>query len=256
MTLKIIRGAFIGIILGVVAGVALSGGMYLKKIIDSNNQSILTADEAAAQVFYEDSEALYTDMAGATDAVYDINTDPPECTDLQDAILRFHVRANSNRDEDIAIKYAVRDAVLTELGGEITGDKTRDEVLLYLSNNLEHIEETALKAIHEAGYGYTVKVYISNDYFPIRQYGEMVIPAGVYQALRIDIGLAEGENFWCLLYPMMCYTIDSGAVVSKEDGERLASELTAEQYEKLFLDRDVEDNGVEVRFKLLEWLGL
>ena len=205
---------------------------------------------------YADLEAVYTDTAGATDAVYDVNDNPPECTDLQDIILRFHVRANSNSEEDIALKYTVRDAVLTELGGELTGDKSREEVMSYLNDNLDRIEKIALDTIHEEGYDYTVKVYIADDYFPIRQYGELVLPAGVYQALRVDIGLAEGENFWCILYPMMCYTVDSGAVISKGDEEKLEDALTEEQFKKLFVDRDVEDNDIEVRFKLLEWLGL
>lgn len=264
MIYKIMRGAFLGIFLGVVIGMALTGGMYLNRMIGAENDEIMTAENDAAQVFNVDNYAgtgsasgnLSFELAGATDAEYEVNTNPPACDDLQDVILRFHVRAHSNRQVDLDIKYAVRDAVLAELGSKLNGDMSRDEVLEYIGNNLDYIEQIALDTIREAGYGYTVKVYISNDYFPIRQYGEMVLPAGVYQALRIDIGLAEGENFWCILYPMMCYTVDTGAVVSKEDEKELAEKLSEEQYKELFVDRDTADKEVKIRFKLLEWLGL
>ena len=114
----------------------------------------------------------------------------------------------------------------------------------------------AVASIKEAGYEYKVRVYISIDYFPIRQYGELVLPAGEYEALRIDIGEAEGENFWCILYPMMCYPLEAGAVVSKEDGEKLKSVLDEDDYEKLFVEHDEKAEGeVKVRFKLLELLG-
>lgn len=271
MVYKIVRGAFLGIFLGVVIGMALTGGMYLNRLILDRNEGIISAENDSAQVFNEFDYAdasqendfggasvldLDTGLAGATDAEYEVNTNPPECSDLQDVILRFHVRANSNRQVDLDIKYAVRDAVLAELGSKLNGDMSRDEVLEYIENNLDYIKEIAIDTIREEGYGYAVKVYISNDYFPIRQYGEMVLPAGVYQALRIDIGLANGENFWCILYPMMCYTVDSGAVVSKEDENELAEKLSEEQYRELFVDRGTEDKEVKIRFKLLEWLGL
>lgn len=270
MGYKIARGAFFGIFIGVIFGVAVSGGMYLNGLIGSRTETIQSAENDAIQVFNTDySETQMYDswgntltpdvnvsLAGDNDAQIDFDSNTPECEDLQDVILRFHVRANSDRQVDIDLKHTVRDAILTELGNELKGNMSREEVLEYIGDNLDYVEQIALDTIREAGYGYTVKVYISNDYFPIRQYGEMVLPAGIYQALRVDIGLAHGENFWCILYPMMCYTVDSGAVVSKEDEELLADKLTEEQYEKLFVERDVEDNEVKARFKLLEWLGL
>ena len=132
---------------------------------------------------------------------------------------------------------------------------SRDEVMIYLTQNLNSIEMIARTVIVENGFSYNIDAYISDEYFPIRQYGDMVLPAGQYQALRIDIGEAKGENFWCILYPMMCYSVDTAAVVSKEDGKELARSLSDEEYEKLFIERDVEKQDVKVKFKFLEWLG-
>lgn len=244
---RIARGAVIGIFLGVVGGIGLSYGIHFKNILEGN---MMAKYDDAAEVFGVNDDG--------TDAVElkTANTNPPECTSLQDAILRFHVKANSDSSEDIALKYAVRDAVLMEIGGELEGNHTKEEVLLYLSENLEQIQEIAVRTIDEAGFTYPVNVYISNDYFPIRQYGDMVFPAGEYQALRIDIGVAQGENFWCVLYPMTCYTYDSAAVITKEDAEELERCLSAEEYEKLFINREVDKKDVKVKFKLLEWLGI
>lgn len=249
MTTKILRGTFLGIVLGLVAGVLISYGIYYY-----NRGSAVGADnviEQTAMSVFGGEESIIPDPAKGGGQ---LNLNPPECNDLEDVILRFHVKANSNSDEDLALKYTVRDAVLVEIGGKLKGNLTRDDVLSYLKDNLDDIRDIAMKTIWEEGYDYDVNVYIANDFFPVRQYGELVLPAGNYQALRIDIGVAKGENFWCILYPMMCYTVDSGAVVSKNDEKKLERELSSEEYKKLFIDKDTGDNEVKVKFKLLDWL--
>ncbi|MDE6026368.1 MAG: stage II sporulation protein R [Lachnospiraceae bacterium] len=246
---RIMRGACIGIFLGVVGGVGLSYGLHFKSIIEGNMESKYT--DEVVNVFAENGQS---DINIDADGLLTANTNPPECTSLEDVILRFHVKANSNSDEDIALKYAVRDAVLMEIGGELEGNKTRQEVMDYLAANLWHIQDIAADVVAKQGFAYPINVYISNDYFPIRQYGDMVFPAGEYQALRIDIGQAEGENFWCVLYPMTCYTYDSAAVITNEDAEEIARCISPEEYEKLFVNREVKKDKVKVRFKILDWL--
>lgn len=243
---RIARGAIIGIFLGVIGAIAIGNIMYFNKIMNYKNEEY-NALSSVAVVASNNEET-----APGAEGIYGV-----ECHDLQDVVLRFHVRANSNSDEDIALKYSVRDAILFEYGDILQSDMTRDEVFSYLATELEHIEEIATLTLNNLGYSYPVKVYFSTDYFPIRQYGEMVFPAGYYDALRVDIGKAEGENFWCILYPMMCYTLDSGAVLSGEDGEKLKDALGEEEYNKLFIKRDIEeDEDVKIKFKFLEWLGM
>ncbi|MBE5944446.1 MAG: hypothetical protein E7258_05960 [Lachnospiraceae bacterium] len=239
---RIIRGSFIGIFLGVVGAIAIGNVMHLVKI--SRNQPYDNL-EAAIE---EDQEEVFSHSSISADE---------NCQDIKDVVLRFHVKANSNSNEDIELKYLVRDAILYEFAAVLEDTMTREETILYYESNLEEIEKVAELTIKEAGYDYSVKAYISNDYFPTRQYGEMVLPAGYYEALRVDIGEAKGENFWCILYPMMCYTIDSAAVISNEDGKELKELVGEAEYEKLFIKRDMEeDDKVEIRFKFLEWFGL
>ena len=143
---------------------------------------------------------------------------------------------------------------MAELGD---GLKTVDDdgaALRYIMQKLPDISQAARAVVDEAGYDYTISAYIVREEFPIREYGDLVLPAGTYRALRVDIGAAKGENFWCMLYPMMCYTMDAGAVVDSEDAEKLAQALDEESYEKLFVKRDAKGDNVKVRLKILEWL--
>lgn len=169
-------------------------------------------------------------------------------------MVRFHVRANSDSETDLALKYEVRDAVLALLAEDLQKAENDSEAILYLAQNLSEIRNTARAVVEEAGYHYDVKAYITREEFPIREYGELVLPAGTYRALRIDIGEARGENFWCMLYPMMCYTMDAGAVVDSADAEKIAQALDEESYEKLFVKRDIKPGDIKVKLKILEWL--
>lgn len=240
--LKIIRGGAIGAFIGVVAGIGIPTALHLKDIIADIKVMEAGMEDIGIQAFsYQE-----------------------DCGDLEDVILRFHVRANSNSDEDIALKLEVRDAVLNTVGENLGNMATdtesvassgRDEVLEYVEDNLDEIEKIAQKVIRDNGYNYEVNAYISVDYFPMRQYGELTLPAGEYTALRIDIGSAEGENFWCLLYPTMCYTVDSEAFVSKEGEDKLQQALTEEDYDRLFVQKNLEKGQLKVKFKILEWIG-
>lgn len=238
MVKRICRGSVIGIFLGVCGGIIFAYVFRIKELAEKRNNSL---EQIGDNMVVE---------ANVEESAYG-----PECTNLQDVILRFHVTANSNSDEDMGLKFSVRDAILYEFGDIMQSDMSREQVISYLEDNLDRIQEVAELTLYNLGYSYPVKVYISNDYFPIRQYGEMVFPAGYYDALRVDIGNAQGENFWCVLYPMMCYPLDAGAVLSKEDGEVLREVLSEEDYEKLFIDRD-ESKDINIKFKFLEWFGL
>jgi stage II sporulation protein R len=266
MGLRLVRGGALGIIIGIVAGIGIPTALNWENIMENKEEIIDTIGERVIETFsYVD---LYDETTGEEyeENIYghisevgeDRKTAAADCSSLEDVILRFHVRANSNSDEDIALKLAVRDAVLISMGDKLgnIGTTGRDEVLTFLEENLEKIEDIAENVIKNNGYDYEVNAYISDDYFPIRQYGELTIPAGTYTALRIDIGNASGENFWCLLYPTMCYTVDSEAFVSKEGEDSLRQELTEEDYDRLFVNKDLEKGQLKIKFKIFEWLGL
>ncbi len=300
MGYKILKGAMVGILLGVCGGILLTsvlhiaGGGSVRDVVSlfrEGNMKMLfagqkiseedqaeleavfgdagmarssaggteTADDSAGEYRHaDDAKEVYNradgyDASGNTDGMYaDVYEDALKSP--EDVIVRFHVRANSDSEEDLALKYEVRDAVLAELADGLETVEDDGAALRYIMQKLPDIRQAARAVVDEAGYDYTISAYVVREEFPIREYGELVLPAGTYRALRVDIGAAKGENFWCMLYPMMCYTMDAGAVVDSEDTEKLAQALDEESYEKLFVKRDAKGDNVKVRLKILEWL--
>lgn len=270
MGYKILKGAMVGILLGVCGGILLTsvlhiaGGGSVRDVVSlfrAGNMKMLFAGQKISEEDQAELEAVFGDAgmarssAGGTETaegsadVYEDALKSPE-----DVIVRFHVRANSDSEEDLALKYEVRDAVLAELADGLETVEDDGAALRYIMQKLPDIRKAARAVVDEAGYDYTISAYIVREEFPIREYGELVLPAGTYRALRVDIGAAKGENFWCMLYPMMCYTMDAGAVVDSEDAEKLAQALDEESYEKLFVKRDAKPGDVKVKLKILEWL--
>lgn len=234
MLKKVITGATIGTFLGAFVGMFLVATSYMAKTVKMQSAAV---------------QAIATDMG-------DLNTEEETNNAIEEATLRFHIRGNSNSDEDTELKYLVRDEVLDNLRLLLSDCKDLDKAEEIIMDSIPLLSRIASDKIQEEGYDYPVRVYMQYDNFPTRQYGEIVLPAGVYKALRIDIGEGQGENFWCLLYPTQCYTVDSGAVISDEDGKEIKRELTDEEYEKLFIKREIKKENIKVKFKLLEWLGL
>lgn len=271
MGYKILKGAMVGILLGVCGGILLTsvlhiaGGGSVRDVVSlfrEGNMKMLFAGQKISDEDQAELEAVFGDAgmaricAGGTETADGMYADVYEdaIRSPEDVIVRFHVRANSDSEEDLALKYEVRDAVLAELADGLKTVEDDGAALRYIMQKLPDIRQAARAVVDEAGYDYTISAYIVREEFPIREYGDLVLPAGTYRALRVDIGAAKGENFWCMLYPMMCYTMDAGAVVDSEDAEKLAQALDEESYEKLFVKRDAKGDNVKVRLKILEWL--
>lgn len=154
-------------------------------------------------------------------------------------IMRFHVRANSDSDEDQELKLAVKEDVVTFLKPllkECTSVAQSKQVLV---SNMQNIYMVAMNTIVEQGYDYSVEVYITEETFPEKEYGDMIFPAGDYQALRVDIGEAKGQNWWGIMYPPLCFIDDTTSVVSEEGKEILEDNLTPQEYAELFMKSDV-----------------
>lgn len=149
-------------------------------------------------------------------------------------ILRFHVRANSDSSEDQALKMAVKEDVISMLRPLLDECADVKQTKNVIVSNLENIYETAIHTIVEQGYNYDVKVYVTEEQFPAKTYGDMTFPEGRYQALRVDIGKAQGQNWWCVMFPPLCFVDESTAVVSSESKEQLKKALTPEEYAALF----------------------
>lgn len=150
--------------------------------------------------------------------------------DLAKQVLRFHVLANSDREEDQKLKMQVKEAVLSFMKEEIPQADTLEKTKKWSQSHLTEIESVAEKVIEKEGYSYPVKAEVTECEFPDKTYGDVTFPAGTYQALRIEIGEAKGQNWWCVLYPNLCFIDAVHAVVPEEGKKELQSVLEEDTY--------------------------
>lgn len=122
-----------------------------------------------------------------------------------EGIIRFHVRANSDREEDQALKLKVRDEILEVMVEKFKDSSSIDESREIIKENMNEIKLIAERVIRENNYDYPVDVFLGMDYFPTRKYGNMVFPQGTYETLLVTIGKGEGQNWWCVMFPPLCF---------------------------------------------------
>ena len=163
---------------------------------------------------------------------------------IYDNVLRLHVLANSDSSEDQALKLEVRDRILEETATLFKDCKSKDEAREAVESNLDKIREIAEQTVREAGYEYGVSVSLGEEEYPTKNYEECCFPAGEYLSLRVMIGEAEGENWWCVLFPPLCL---DAAGESREVFAEVG--LTDEQYSFI---TETDNAQYKVRFKLLE----
>lgn len=170
---------------------------------------------------------------------------------IAEEIIRLHVIADSDRDCDQRLKLKVKDAVVESLRKELRGAETKEEAEKIISGNLKKIEKTAEKIIVESGFSYKATASLGQAVFPVKQYGDLVFPAGKYEALRIFLGKAEGKNWWCVMFPTLCFVDESKQEITEENKERFQEILTKEEYESLCQ----EGNRVFFKLKITEYLN-
>ena len=120
-------------------------------------------------------------------------------------ILRLHIRANSDAAADLAVKYAVRDRVMELLEPRLTGAASNEDAKKIAAAALEDIRAVSLRTLGEAGLTYGARASLENEVFPTRSYEGIVIPSGYYDALIIELGSGAGANWWCVIYPPLCF---------------------------------------------------
>ena len=151
-------------------------------------------------------------------------------------VFRLHVIANSDTEKDQELKLKVKTRIveyLKEILGEDAGlEETKEAVLTHLTE----IEQEAENLIEEQGFDYPVEVVVEKTYFPEKTYGDCTFPAGEYEALKVKIGSAKGQNWWCVLYPSLCFLDDTYGIVTEEKKEDLKEVLTAEEFQEILGD--------------------
>lgn len=152
---------------------------------------------------------------------------------LAQEVLRFHVLANSDSEEDQELKLCVRDAVLAYLKEEMPQQADVEETTEWVRRHTRQIEQTGLDVVAAQGYDYPVSAAVTTCWFPEKTYGDLTFPQGNYEALRVEIGAAKGHNWWCVLYPSLCFLDSVRAVVPGEGKEKLQNVLTEEEYAQI-----------------------
>ncbi len=130
-----------------------------------------------------------------------------------EAYLRVHIRANSNGADDQAVKYEVRDEVVAYLTPVVAECETKDEAVAAIEARLGSIEKVAERVLLENGYAYGARASVRREEFPTRVYDGATLPAGVYDALILELGTGEGDNWWCVVYPPLCFTGGSANII-------------------------------------------
>lgn len=255
--MKIFRNVVAAIMMGVMGGLLVATLSYYQ---DNKEGGIKQTLLAVANSFdtvadaYSDGEEtmLYAKDLEAEHEVIE-TFESIEADEPYSEIIRFHVRANSDTEEDQELKVAVKEDVLAMLNPLLEGSGSLAESKNIIVANLQNIYETAIHTIVEQGYDYEVRVYLTAETFPAKTYGDMTFPEGKYQALRIDIGEAKGQNWWCVMYPPLCFIDESTAVVSESGKEQLKETLTPEEYANLFAYYEEDSEKLEMKADSYLW---
>lgn len=169
---------------------------------------------------------------------------------LYNSVFRLHVIANSNSEEDQNLKYIVRDSLLNYMNEKCKNLSSKEDVIQYAKNNLVDIKNIAENTIKENGYNYPVIVEIGNYEFPTKRYGDISFPEGFYDALKVKIGKAAGQNWWCVMFPPLCFVNSTTGIVPDSSKQALKETLSEENYKII---SESENSDITIKFKLIEF---
>ena len=166
---------------------------------------------------------------------------------LSGEVFRFHVIANSDSEEDQELKMKVKEAVVAYMRETLSGAENAAEAKAWAIRHKEELVRVSEEVLRAEGCSDKVTAEVVRCEFPDKTYGDITFPAGWYDALRIRIGKAQGHNWWCVLYPNLCFMDSVHAVVPKEGKEELRSVLTDEEYAMI-----VKGTSVKIKWFFLQ----
>lgn len=192
--------------------------------------------------------------------------------EIAEKLIRFHVIANSDGEADQKLKLKVRDEVLKYIQPILKESESLEESRKILNEKNDEILKIAERVIEENGYDYKVESTLSKEYFPVKTYGNITLPQGQYEAYRIIIGSGEGQNWWCVMFPPICFVdITKGEVAYEETEKEMKSVLNEDEFnmvdntskennkktnkednKSVKVVDSTKDNDVVVKFKVAE----
>lgn len=169
---------------------------------------------------------------------------------IANGVFRLHVIANSDSPEDQNLKYIVRDELIKYMNTLAKDCNSKQEVIEIAKNNISNFENIAKKTIKDNGFNYNVTVEIGNFDFPTKTYGDITLPAGTYDSLKIKIGKSEGQNWWCVMFPPLCFVNVTTGIVPEESKKEMKEAMPEEEYS---LISNTNNSEVNFKFKLIEF---
>lgn len=170
--------------------------------------------------------------------------------DISDSVFRLHVIANSDSEEDQSLKLKVRDELLSYMNTLAKDCTSKEEVVSLAREHQEEFKAIAEKVICDNGFSYPVTIQIGESNFPTKTYGDISLPSGTYDALRVQIGEAKGKNWWCVMFPPLCFVDVSTGIVPDDSKKEMQESLNDEEYH---LISKTDDNEIHFKFKLIEF---
>lgn len=196
-------------------------------------------------------------ILGILTIIYDMSTaytkESEEIVEgLSNSLIRFHVIANSDSDEDQALKVKVKDEVVKSMQVLLKDSGSIDESREIISTHINEIKSLSEEVVKNNGFTDQVTIAVQQQTFPLKKYGDIVLPPGKYEALVIKIGAAEGKNWWCILFPPLCFVDATHGVIDESSKTALKEVLTDEEYASILMTKD-QDVNYKVKSKLFEW---
>ncbi len=190
-------------------------------------------------------------------ALLSFNYSKAVSSNLSDSVFRLHIIANSDSSADQELKLKVRDNIINYMNTLTSSSSDKKDVISMVNNHLDSFKEIALNTIKGNGYNYDVNIEIGNFHFPTKSYGDISFPAGNYDALKIEIGDAIGQNWWCVLFPPLCFVNSSTGIVPEDSKNMLKENINSESYEIITEGNNSNDNtsNIKIKFKIIEFLN-
>lgn len=170
--------------------------------------------------------------------------------DIANSVFRLHVIANSDSIEDQELKLKVRDGLLAYMNDLAKNCSSKEEVVKLAKEHQKEFKQISEEIITKNGFSYDVNIEIGSSDFPTKTYGDISLPAGTYDALKVQIGDAVGKNWWCVMFPPLCFVDVSSGVVPNDSKEEIKENLNDEEYD---LISKSDDNEINFKFKLIEF---
>ena len=169
--------------------------------------------------------------------------------DISNSVFRLHVIANSDSKEDQELKYMVRDELINYMNSISKNISSKEMAIKLVEENKDEFYKIAKQVIADNGFNYEVNIEIGNFSFPTKTYGDISLPAGFYDALKVEIGSASGQNWWCVMFPSLCFVDVSNGIVPEESKETLENNMSEEEYNLISSD----NLEFKLKFKLVEF---